>query len=34
MLYLQTTFPSLNGKIRGVLTKYNGDYQFMIRTIK
>ncbi|HPW97254.1 MAG TPA: DUF5689 domain-containing protein [Flavobacterium sp.] len=24
--------PSGNGKIRGVLTKYNGDYQFMIRT--
>lgn len=22
-----------NGKIRGVLTKYNGDYQFMVRTI-
>lgn len=25
--------PSKNGKIRGVLTKYNSDYQFMIRTI-
>ena len=25
--------PSFNGKIRGVLTKYNSDYQFMIRTI-
>ena len=25
--------PSGNGKIRGVLTKYNSDYQFMIRTI-
>jgi hypothetical protein len=25
--------PSLNGKIRGVLTKYNGEYQFMIRTL-
>lgn len=24
--------PSGNGKIRGVLTRYNGDYQFMIRT--
>jgi hypothetical protein len=26
--------PSLNGRIRGVLTKYNGEYQFMIRTLK
>ena len=25
--------PSLNGKIRGVMTKYNSDYQFMIRTL-
>jgi hypothetical protein len=25
--------PSLNGKIRGVLTKYNSDYQFMVRTL-
>ena len=25
--------PSLNGKIRGVLTKYNSEYQFMIRTL-
>ena len=25
--------PSENGKIRGVLTKYNGEYQFMIRTL-
>ncbi len=25
--------PSENGKIRGVLTKYNGDYQLMIRTL-
>jgi len=25
--------PSNNGKIRGVLTKFNSDYQFMIRTI-
>ena len=25
--------PSKNGKIRGVMTKYNNDYQFMIRTI-
>jgi hypothetical protein len=24
--------PSGNGKIRGVLTRYNGEYQFMIRT--
>ena len=24
--------PSKNGKIRGVLTKYNSDYQFMVRT--
>jgi hypothetical protein len=26
--------PSLNGKIRGVLTKYLGSYQFMVRTEK
>jgi hypothetical protein len=26
--------PSKNGKIRGVMTKYNSDYQFMIRTLK
>jgi hypothetical protein len=25
--------PSKNGKIRGVMTKYNSDYQFMIRTL-
>lgn len=25
--------PSLNGKIRGVLTKYNNDFQFMVRTL-
>jgi hypothetical protein len=25
--------PAQNGKIRGVLTKYNGDYQLMIRTL-
>lgn len=25
--------PSGNGKVRGVMTKYNSDYQFMIRTI-
>ena len=25
--------PAENGKIRGVLTKYNGEYQFMIRTL-
>lgn len=26
--------PNKSGKIRGVLTKYNNDYQFMIRTIE
>lgn len=26
--------PSGNGKLRGVLTKYNSDYQFMIRTLE
>jgi hypothetical protein len=25
--------PSLNGKVRGVLTKYNSDFQFMVRTL-
>lgn len=25
--------PALSGKIRGVLTKYNNDFQFMVRTI-
>jgi len=25
--------PSENGKVRGVLTKYNSDFQFMVRTI-
>lgn len=25
--------PSGNGKVRGVMTKYNSDYQFMIRTL-
>jgi hypothetical protein len=25
--------PALSGKIRGVLTKYNSDFQFMVRTI-
>lgn len=25
--------PSFNGKIRGVMTKFNSDYQFMIRTV-
>ena len=25
--------PSLNGKIRGVLTKFGSDYQFMVRTL-
>lgn len=32
-VFANNTIPSLNGKIRGVLTKYNSDYQFMIRTI-
>ena len=27
------SIPSLNGKVRGVLTKYGSDYQFMIRTL-
>ena len=26
--------PSGNGKLRGVMTKYNSDYQFMIRTLQ
>lgn len=25
--------PTLNGKVRGVLTKFNNDFQFMVRTI-
>jgi hypothetical protein len=31
--FAANTIPSKNGKIRGVMTKYNSDYQFMIRTI-
>ena len=31
--FASNTIPSGSGKIRGVLTKYNSDYQFMIRTI-
>lgn len=31
--FASNAVPSLNGKIRGVMTKYNSDYQFMIRTI-
>jgi hypothetical protein len=30
--FASKTVPSLNGKIRGVLTKYFGGYQFMVRT--
>jgi hypothetical protein len=32
-VFANNAIPSYNGKIRGVLTKYNSDYQFMIRTI-
>lgn len=31
--FAANTVPSKNGKIRGVMTKYNSDYQFMIRTL-
>ena len=31
--FASNTVPSQNGKIRGVMTKYNSDYQFMIRTL-
>lgn len=31
--FAANSIPSGNGKIRGVLTKYNGGYQFMIRTL-
>lgn len=31
--FATNTIPNGSGKIRGVLTKYNSDYQFMIRTI-
>lgn len=30
--FASKSIPSGNGKIRGVLTRYNSDYQFMIRT--
>ena len=30
--FASKSIPSGNGKVRGVLTKYNSDYQFMIRT--
>jgi hypothetical protein len=31
--FSQGVVPSKSGKIRGVMTKYNNDYQFMIRTL-
>ena len=31
--FAANVIPSKNGKIRGVMTKYNNDFQFMIRTI-
>lgn len=31
--FASNAVPSLNGKVRGVMTKYNNDYQFMIRTL-
>ena len=31
--FSQNAVPSKNGKIRGILTKFNNDYQFMIRTL-
>ncbi|WP_445712837.1 DUF5689 domain-containing protein [Flavobacterium sp.] len=31
--FASNSVPSFNGKVRGVMTKYNSDYQFMIRTI-
>ena len=31
--FASNAVPSKNGKIRGVMTKYNSDYQFMIRTL-
>ena len=31
--FATNTIPNKNGKIRGVLTKYGSDYQFMIRTL-
>ena len=30
--FMSKSIPSGNGKVRGVLTRYNNDYQFMIRT--
>lgn len=32
--FASNAVPSQNGKILGVMTKYNSDYQFMIRTLK
>jgi len=32
--FASSAVPSFNGKVRGVMTKYNSDYQFMIRTLK
>lgn len=31
--FASNAVPAFNGKVRGVMTKYNSDYQFMIRTI-
>jgi hypothetical protein len=31
--FASNSVPSFNGKVRGVMTKYNSDYQFMIRTL-
>lgn len=31
--FAHQTVPANNGKIRGVLTKFNSDYQFLVRTI-
>lgn len=31
--FVSETIPSGNGKVRGVMTKYSGNYQFMIRTV-
>jgi hypothetical protein len=31
--FASNVVPSFNGKVRGVMTKYNSDYQFMIRTL-
>jgi hypothetical protein len=32
--FASSAVPTFNGKVRGVMTKYNSDYQFMIRTLK